>query len=126
VTTVLDMRVIHHPVGGNGKPGVMVEDRAFVPRMERRVDADGQGVITLGDPLVDDYLAFVAARARMNTLLAVASDLKVFFSVVGKRPTEVGSKDVFEFLQHQRRPRHGARVVDVVPEVVEVRRWSPA
>ncbi len=107
---MFDMRVIHHRKIGNGKPGAMEGDRAFVPRVERRVD-DGQVVITLGDPLVDDYLAFVAARARMNTLLAVASDLKVFFSVVGKRPGEIGSKDVFGFLQHQRRPRHGGRVV---------------
>ncbi|MDA8380316.1 MAG: hypothetical protein M0020_05735, partial [Actinomycetota bacterium] len=41
-----------------------------VPRVERRIDGDGQLVITFGDPLVDDYLAFVAARARKNTLLA--------------------------------------------------------
>ncbi len=111
MSTVLDMRVIHHPAVGSGKPGAMEDSPAFVPRVERRVDGDGQVVITLGDPLVDDYLAFVAARARKNTLLAVASDLKVFFSVVGKRPTEIGSRDLFEFLQHQRRPRHGATVV---------------
>ncbi len=83
----------------------------FVPQLERRVDEDGQVVFTLGDPLVDDYLGFVAARARWNTLLAVTSDLKVFFSAVGKRPDEIGSKDVFGFLQHQRRPRGGPSVV---------------
>jgi hypothetical protein len=32
--------------------------------------------ITLGHPLLDDYLAFVGARARPNTWLAVAYDLK--------------------------------------------------
>lgn len=42
--------------------------------------------ITLGHPLLDDYLVFVAARARVNTWLAVACDLKVFFEVVGKEP----------------------------------------
>jgi integrase/recombinase XerD len=29
--------------------------------------------------LLDDYLEFVAARARPNTLLAAAYDLKVFW-----------------------------------------------
>jgi hypothetical protein len=32
--------------------------------------------ITLGHRLLDDYLAFVAARARTNTWLATAYDLK--------------------------------------------------
>jgi integrase/recombinase XerD len=32
--------------------------------------------ITLGHPLLDDYLVFVAARARTGTWLAVAYDLK--------------------------------------------------
>jgi integrase/recombinase XerD len=65
----------------------------------------------LGDPLVDDYLAFVAARARRNTLLAQAFDLKVFFTVVGKEPTAVGTPDVLAFIQEQRCPRRGANVV---------------
>ena len=56
---------------GNGKPVRMEGERVFVPQLERRVDEDGQVVFTLGDPLVDDYLGFVAARARWNTLLAV-------------------------------------------------------
>ncbi|MDQ2739466.1 MAG: hypothetical protein M3Y35_12820 [Actinomycetota bacterium] len=47
--------------------------------------------ITLEHPLVDDYLAFVAARARMNTWLAVASDLKIFFGVVGKPPVGIAT-----------------------------------
>jgi integrase/recombinase XerD len=108
---VLDMRVIHHGAARSDDPGAMDGVEKFVPVMVRRFDEDGQVVIVLGDQLVDDYLAFVAARARRNTHLAVASDLKVFFSVVGKRPAEIASKDVFEFLQHQRRPRQGARVV---------------
>jgi hypothetical protein len=33
--------------------------------------------VMLGHPLLDDYLEFVAARARPNTLLAAAYDLKV-------------------------------------------------
>jgi site-specific recombinase XerD len=67
--------------------------------------------ITLGHPLLDDYLAFVAVRARTNTWLAVASDLKIFFGVVAKPPTEVTPADVFGFLSAQRAPRRGARVV---------------
>jgi hypothetical protein len=61
----------------------------------------------LGDPLLDEYLAFVGARARRNTWLAVAFDLKVFFSVVGKPPAEVKTPDVLSFLTNQRSPLHG-------------------
>src|SRR4051812_38300776 len=67
--------------------------------------------ITLGHPLLDDYLAFVAVRARTNTWLAAASDLKIFFGIVGKPPVDVTAADVFAFLSAQRTPRHGARVV---------------
>ena len=67
--------------------------------------------ITLGHPLLDDYLVFVAARARTNTWLAVAYDLKVFFEVVGKEPAVVSAADVFAFLSAQRAPRRGERVV---------------
>jgi integrase/recombinase XerD len=66
--------------------------------------------ITLGHPL-DDYLAFVAARARINTWLAVASDLKIFFGVVAKQPAQVNAADVFAFLASQRTSRLGERVV---------------
>ncbi|HET7665276.1 MAG TPA: site-specific integrase, partial [Mycobacterium sp.] len=72
---------------------------------------DGEVRASLGDPLVDDYLRFVAARSRPNTVLATAYDLKVFFSVVGKEPARVSTTDVMEFLAVQRAPRRGARVV---------------
>ena len=49
--------------------------------------------ISLGHALLDDYLLFVAARARANTLLAVAYDLKVFFTVIVKQPDEVTTAD---------------------------------
>jgi integrase/recombinase XerD len=42
--------------------------------------------ITLGHPLLDDYLAFVGARARPNTWLAVAYDLKVFSRPSARSP----------------------------------------
>jgi integrase/recombinase XerD len=54
--------------------------------------------ITLGHRLLDDYVAFVAARARTNEWLAVASDLKIFFGVVAEEPTEVTRADVFGVL----------------------------
>lgn len=65
----------------------------------------------MGHPDVDDYLAFVAARARPNTLLANAYDLKVFFAVVGKEPAQVRPRDVLAFLKQQRAPRRGDGVV---------------
>jgi site-specific recombinase XerD len=71
----------------------------------------GARVVRLGHQLLDDYLDLVAARARPNTLLATAFDLKVFFSVVAKDPTEVTTADVLAFITAQRAPRRGAGVV---------------
>jgi hypothetical protein len=51
----------------------------------RYQDRAGAVSVVLGHPLLDDYLEFVAARLRRNTLLATAYDLKVFFSVVSFR-----------------------------------------
>jgi integrase/recombinase XerD len=67
--------------------------------------------ITLGRPLLDDYLAFVGARARPNTWLATAYDLKVFFTVVAKEPAQVTTADVFAFIAAQRSPRGDPKVV---------------
>jgi integrase len=67
--------------------------------------------ITLGHPLLDDYLEFVGARARPNTWLATAYDLKVFFGGVAKEPAQVTTADVFGFIKAQRAPRRGPRVV---------------
>jgi len=57
--------------------------------------------VAVGHPLVDDYLEFLTARARPNTLLAVAFDLKVFFCVVDKTPVRVTSADVMAFIRSQ-------------------------
>ena len=54
--------------------------------------------ISLGHALLDDYLGFVAARGRANTLLAVAYDLKVFFTVIVKQPADVRTADVLDFI----------------------------
>jgi len=67
--------------------------------------------IRLGHPLLDDYLEFVAARARPNTLLAAAYDLRVFFTEVVKQPAEVSTADVLGFINSQRAPRRGPRLI---------------
>jgi integrase/recombinase XerD len=78
---------------------------AFVPGMRRVMDGRELRSITLGHPMVDDNLEFVGARGAVNTWLATAYDLKVFFEVVGKEPAEVASADVLAFLAAQRAPR---------------------
>ena len=78
----------------------------FEPCMRRVMDGRELRLITLGHPLVDAYLEFVAARGAVNTWLATAYDLKVFFEVVGgEDPSEVTAADVFAFLGQQRTPR---------------------
>ena len=54
--------------------------------------------IELGHRLVDEYLELVRARARRNTLLATAYDLRVFFGVVDRDPLEVNTADVLGFV----------------------------
>ena len=56
--------------------------------VQRRLGESGVEV-RLGHELLDDYLRFVAARCRPNTVLATGFDLKVFFTFVGKDPTQV-------------------------------------
>jgi integrase/recombinase XerD len=84
---------------------------SWLPCLVRSGDGGELRSLSLGHPLVDDYLAFVAARARRNTWLAQAFDLKVFFEVIPKEPAEVTTADVFAFIEHQRTPRRGAAVV---------------
>ena len=84
----------------------------FSPCLIRSSTAAGDARFVLGDPLVDRYLESVAGRSRPNTLLAVAFDLKTFFSVVAKDPVDVVAADVFEFLAHQRGDRTVIRLRD--------------
>jgi integrase/recombinase XerD len=58
-------------------------------RLARSRNGAGELVVRLGVPLLDEYLEFLAGRCRPNTVLAVAYDLKVFFTVVGKPPRRV-------------------------------------
>ncbi len=85
----------------------------FTPYLVRTPRAAGGELITLGHPLLDAYLELVTARARPNTVLATAYDLKVFFSIVEVDPTEVTTLDVLAFIRAQRAPRHGAAVVRI-------------
>lgn len=82
----------------------------FVPCLVRPA---GGGVPRLGHQLLDDYLGMVASRARPNTVLATAFDLKVFFSVVGKLPEDIDAADVLSFIATQRQPRRGVDVVRI-------------
>jgi integrase/recombinase XerD len=54
----------------------------FVPCLSR---VEGEAS-RLGEPLLDEYLRFVAARARPNTVFAQWFDLKVFCTVVTAAP----------------------------------------
>ena len=55
----------------------------------------------------------MAARARWNTLLAQAYDLKVFFSIVDADPVDVVAADVLKFISVQRQPRVAGNVVRI-------------
>ena len=81
------------------------------PRLTRAMDGSELQLLALGLPVVDDYLQFVGARCRLNTWLATAYDLLVFFSVIPKYPSAVTTTDVFAFLEAQRNPRADGRVV---------------
>jgi hypothetical protein len=69
------------------------------------------GVSQLGHDLLDEYLRFVAARTRPNTVSAQAFDLKVFFTVVASSPGDVTTADVLGFIESQRAARRGGNVV---------------
>lgn len=81
------------------------------PCVVRSMLPGGEVDVTVGHPLVDEYLEFLRARARPNTILAVAFDLKVFFSVIDKTPTRVTSADVMSFIRAQR--GGGSKVVHI-------------
>jgi integrase/recombinase XerD len=78
------------------------------PSFECVVRADGARGYRVGHELIDEFLEFAAGRCRANTVRAYAHDLKVFFAVVGKDPSEVTPRDVLSFVAGQQRPRPGA------------------
>jgi integrase/recombinase XerD len=81
------------------------------PRLTQTMQGSELQSLTLGLLPVDDYLQFVGARCRLNTWLATAYDLLVFFSAIRKEPTAVTTEDVFTFLQMQRAPRNDPKLV---------------
>lgn len=81
------------------------------PAFECVVGEDGERSYRVGHEVIDEFLEFVAARARPNTVKAYAHDLKVFFTIVGKDPAAVTSRDVLGFVTQQRRGRAGAENV---------------
>ena len=84
-----------------------------VIRLTQSRDAAGDLVVRLGVPLLDEYLEFLAGRCRPNTVLAVAYDLKVFFTAVKRTPGRVRPADVLAFMTAQRAGGDGRlQVVD--------------
>jgi hypothetical protein len=97
------MRVIFMdvPVGRWGLPSVEMEKPAVAftePCLKRGVSPAGELVVRVGVPLLDDFLEFLAGRARPNTVLAAGYDVVVFFRFVAKEPHEVTSADVLAFV----------------------------
>ena len=68
----------------------------FVPVRDVVLMVIGRGVSVMSQ--IDEFLEFAHGRVRPNTVRAYAHDLKVFFSVVGKEPAEVTSRDVLDFV----------------------------
>jgi Phage integrase, N-terminal SAM-like domain len=62
-------------------------------------------------PLAEVYLEFLGGRCRPNTVLAAASDLRVFFAVVAKPPGQVRAADVLAFVTAQRTGHAGGHGV---------------
>ncbi len=75
---------------------------SWSPCLIRSTAPGGRVRVQLGHEVVDDYLEFLAARCRPNTVLAAWFDLKVFFTLVPKDPDEVTTGDVLAFITAQR------------------------
>jgi integrase/recombinase XerD len=69
--------------------------------LRRSRNAAGDLVVRFGVAVLDGYLEFLAVRSRPNTVVAVAYDLKVFFTVVGKPPRRVVAAAVLAFVTAQ-------------------------
>ena len=96
---------------------------ATAVRLVRSRNAAGDVVVRLGVRLLDEYLEFLAGRCRPNTVLAVAYDLKVFFTVVGKPPRRVRAADVLAFMTAQRTGAEG-RLQAAGPGATGVSAWT--
>lgn len=85
----------------------------WTPCLVRSTRPSGDVTVRVGHPLVDEYLHFLAGRARRNSLLAAAFDLKVFFAWSGLEPAEVSPRDVVRFVAAQRSSKTGGKVVRI-------------
>ena len=83
----------------------------WIPCLLRSTRASGEVSVRVGHELVDEYLRFLAGRARPNTVLAAGYDLKVFFDWSRKEPSAVRTKDVITFVAAQRTPRRSSNVL---------------
>jgi len=72
------------------------------PCLVRSVAPADRVRVALGNEVVDEYLEFLAARCRPNTVLVAGFDLKVFFTLIPKEPAEVTTADVLAFITAQR------------------------
>jgi site-specific recombinase XerD len=75
---------------------------SWSPYFVRSAVSDDRVLVRLGHEVVDDYLEFLAARCRPNTVLAAGFDLKVFFTLFPKDPDAVTTADVLAFITAQR------------------------
>jgi integrase/recombinase XerD len=67
---------------------------SIVLSVERSSAPSGEVLVRLGHELLDDYLTFLAGRARPNSVLAGAFDLKVFVTWAQKETDEITIRDV--------------------------------
>jgi hypothetical protein len=79
---------------------VSILDPCLLPPVDRQRELP-----CLGEPTLDRYLLFVSSRARWNTVLATASDLRAFFAVIDQAPHDVAVVDVLAFIAEQLPPR---------------------
>ena len=100
---------------------------SFPPCLVRGVAPSGELTVRLGHDLLDDYLVFLSGRARPNTVLAAAFDLKVFFAWADKEPSDVTSRDIINFIASQRAPRGAGNVVRLADggAGLSARTWPP-
>jgi len=88
------------------------------PCLQHFHDAAGQVAVRLGIPVQAEYPSLVAGRWRPNTVLAVAYDLKVFFTALGNPPQQVSATDVLGYITAQRtggRSRRAGSMVEPRP-----------
>ena len=85
----------------------------WTPRLDLSRSASGEVSVRVGHELVDEYLHFLAGRARPNSLVAAGFDLKIFFTWARLEPKDVTTKDVIGFVAAQRTPRVTRKVVRI-------------